>query len=284
MTRWKNSLRIKKPDPISLFVTQNGPYMRLNLPGFPNLRPAPVVSAKEDRHQMLQLIKDRMSRKNLVGKEQAINFIYQKHLNNLSPQTLCNYYSALSAFLCFVYQRGKTQLDQITREDIEAYIEARQDQGSKITTLHSHLINIHAFLQYLIDNDFMDPGVLRRKIRLRLPKTLPRAMDPVDVRQLLNEINKLRDRTMILVLLRTGLRIGELLKLKPMDVNLVDHKIYIYEGEKNRTGRTVCLSTDSHQALKDWMSVRNIDKEFLFYSSQRHNLGYTSCREMLKNT
>lgn len=282
MTKGKAPLRIPKPDPISLFVAQNGPYKRLSLPGFPNLRAAPVVSSKEDRRRMLQLIKERMSRKKLIGKEQAINFIHQKHLNNLSPPTLANYYSAISGFLCFVYQRGKSQLDQIIREDIEAYIEARQDQGFKVATLHCQLISIHAFLKYLIDNEFMDPGVLKRKIRLRLPKTLPRAMDPVDVQQLVSVIESLRDRAMILILLRTGLRIGELLKLRPMDVNLTDHKIYIYEGEKNRTGRTVCLSADSHHALKQWISIRNPDKEFLFYSSHRHNLGYTSCREIFK--
>ena len=55
MTRGKKALRVKKLDPISLFVVQNGPYMRLSLPGFPKLSPAPVVSSKDDRHRMLQL-------------------------------------------------------------------------------------------------------------------------------------------------------------------------------------------------------------------------------------
>ena len=38
---------------------------------------------------------------------------------------------------------------------------------------------------------------------------------------------------MILVLLRTGMRIGELLQLTMNDVRLAENKILIWEGEKN---------------------------------------------------
>jgi len=44
---------------------------------------------------------------------------------------------------------------------------------------------------------------------------------------------------MITVLLRTGMRIGELLGTKMQDLHLKDRRIDIYEGEKNRIGRVV---------------------------------------------
>ena len=58
---------------------------------------------------------------------------------------------------------------------------------------------------------------------------------------------------MILILLRTGMRIGELLTTKLVDVHLADKKILIYEGEKNRKGRAVCISEDACQALADFL-------------------------------
>ena len=62
-------------------------------------------------------------------------------------------------------------------------------------------------------------------------------MDPDDVRQFISGIDNPRDRAMIMVLLRTGMRIGELLNTKLNDLHLKDRKIDIYEEQ--RTGRVV---------------------------------------------
>ena len=58
---------------------------------------------------------------------------------------------------------------------------------------------------------------------------------------------------MILVLLRTGMRIGELLSTRVSDIHLKERRIEIYEGEKNRLGRVVYLSEDAvRAAVDDW--------------------------------
>jgi len=115
-----------------------------------------------------------------------------------------------------------------------------------------------------------------------MPDALPRAMDPVDVKRLLAVIDDVRDRAMILVLLRTGLRIGELLQLTMDDVRLVENKILIWEGEKNAIGRTVCLSQDAHDALCQWLYCRNPEIANVFYGRGRRSLGYTAASTMLR--
>jgi integrase/recombinase XerD len=102
---------------------------------------------------------------------------------------------------------------------------------------------------------------------LQLPERLPRAMDPEDLQKLLFVIEGSRDRAIILVLLRTGMRIGELLGTKVADVHIKERRIEIYEGEKNRLGRVVYLSDDAVRALKKWMGERNKWEEYLFHSS-----------------
>ena len=64
-------------------------------------------------------------------------------------------------------------------------------------------------------------------------KTLPHAIDPEDVSRLLFVIKKIRDKTLILLLLRTGMRIGELLHTRIDDIKLKERKIVILESEKN---------------------------------------------------
>jgi site-specific recombinase XerD len=58
---------------------------------------------------------------------------------------------------------------------------------------------------------------------------------------LLSVADNTRDRAMIAVLLRTGMRTGELLNLPVGEVNLKERSIEIYEAEKTRVGGVVYL-------------------------------------------
>jgi integrase/recombinase XerD len=108
-------------------------------------------------------------------------------------------------------------------------------------------------------------------------------MDPDDLRKLLSVIEDTRDRAMILVLLRTGMRIGELLNLKVMDVHLKERRIEIYEGEKNRLGRVVYLGDDVMSVLKAWVMMRDPHKESLFYATSKNAMSYSTARQIFAN-
>ena len=87
---------------------------------------------------------------------------------------------------------------------------------------------------------------------------------------------------MVLVLLRTGLRIGELLNTRISDIHLNDRKIDIYEGEKNRVGRVVYLSEDALRALKHWLKIRDPRQAFLFYASGHPTMSYSKARSLFE--
>jgi integrase/recombinase XerD len=95
------------------------------------------------------------------------------------------------------------------------------------------LCAVYAFVRFLIEKKAVSYELLERRIRLKLPDRLPRAINPVDLRQVLSVIDKVRDRVLILLLLRTGTRISELLNTKVHDVDLNNDRILIYEAEKN---------------------------------------------------
>ena len=40
---------------------------------------------------------------------------------------------------------------------------------------------VYAFLRYLVDREVVHPDLLKRKLRVKVPGALPRAMDPEDV-------------------------------------------------------------------------------------------------------
>jgi integrase len=76
------------------------------------------------------------------------------------------------------------------------------------------------------------------------------------------------------------MRIGELLGLKMIDLDVREKKIHIYEGEKNCLGRVVYLSDDALMALKLWLSKRKPVQEYLFYGLRAKQLCYTTARNI----
>jgi site-specific recombinase XerC len=141
----------------------------------------------------------------LSGKDQVEAYLRHLTLGNRRPRTLYSRFGAIILFLGLIRESGRTSLEAITRKDVEAFIEQEQDRGIKITTIRTRLVSVQAFLRYLLEEGIVSAELFSRRIRLQLPERLPRAMDPDDLRKLLSVIEDIRDRAMILVLLRTGL-------------------------------------------------------------------------------
>ncbi len=216
----------------------------------------------------------------LPGQEQAQTFLLHLYRRNCRPNTLRAYAGAIQLFLTFLHHNGKAHLKALTREDLEAFLEQEQDRGLKITTVKSRLGLVKAWVRFLVDREVVRPEVLARNITIKLPELLPRAMDPEDVKQLLAVVAKVRDRAMVLLLLRTGMRIGELLSTTVNDLNLKERKILIYQAEKTQVGRVVYFSDDAREALLAWLAERDPHQQQLFYGRGRDSLSYTAARVM----
>ena len=251
------------------------------------LPPDLLEQVKERHHRRLKsefhrrafdkLLK-KLSQTGIFGKEHIEDFLRHKYRRNCRANTLCNDYTAITLFMSFLKKCAKTTLEQIGREDLYAFIEHEQDRGLKISSVQNRVSSLQVFFKFLIEAEILNPEVLSQPIRLKVPKSLPRAMEPYDVSCLLAVLDDVRNRAMILLLLRTGMRIGELLNTKVIDVHLADKKIMIFEGEKNRKGRAVCFSNDADEALQAWLQQRDSKKDYLFYAQGRYSMSYNNAR------
>ena len=237
-----------------------------------------VYPAYTQEEKALHWALDRLAGWDLPGKEHIEEYFRSMYRRNFRPRTYGSALIAIYDFLSCVRASGKTCLEQITKSDIEAFIEHEQDRHLMLSTVRTKLHCVNAFLGYAIDAGVVRAEVLARRIRLKKPETLPRAMDPDDVKQFIFGIDNPRDRAMIMVLLRTGMRIGELLNTKMNDLHLKDRKIDIYEGEKNRQGRVVYLSDDAMDALNAWLKIRDVRPAFLFFAQGRRSMAYSTAR------
>jgi integrase/recombinase XerD len=234
--------------------------------------------ARADIDQILAKLSD----KGLIAKAHVEAYLHDMHRRNCRPNTIRTNSCSIMLFLAFVKQLGKIQLETITREDISVFIEHEQDRGLAPTSVHGRLRAVYAFLNFLIQADVLHPDLLKRKLRIKLPDALPRAIDPEDIKQLLSVLKDPRDRALILTLLRTGMRIGELLNTKIQDLNLNEQCIAIFEAQKNRVGRVVYLSKDAQAAIKKWLKIKRPQTDYLFYGRRSRPLCYEAARAIFK--
>jgi len=220
----------------------------------------------------------KLSRLELPAKEHFESYLRHKWRLNHKRSTLEGSFAAVKLFLELYGKSGKKDLKEIERADLEAFIEHVQDAGLKISTVRTKQACLIAFLHFLMEQDVISGSVLKRPIKLKLPDVLPRAMNPADVQKLLSVIDDIRDRALILLLLRTGMRIGEALGLRVNDLDLRDKKVHLFQGEKNSMGRVVYLSDDVLSALKRWLRQRDQNKEFIFYGNANRPVCYSTGR------
>lgn len=217
--------------------------------------------------------------KDLAGKGHLERHLRHKYRQHLAASTLRNTLCIVSSFLGFLEDAGG-RLEELTRGDLEGFIEHEQDRDLKASTVNARMKVVKAFVRFLIDQGVVDSEVLSRRLTIKVAEGLPRAIPPEDIRRLLGVIEDVRDRAMVMVLLRTGMRIGELLHTRVEDVLMEERKILIFEPQKNRLGRVVYLSDDAVEALQGWLERRDPQKVSLFYARGKEGMSYGTARKM----
>jgi site-specific recombinase XerD len=234
-------------------------------------------SAKR-RGRALDLAVRRLALMEFKGKEYVEEYVRCQHRSCCSPNTIRNSQQGLEAFIMYLQATGKSDLKEIERRDIEGFVEYEQDRGLKLSTVKTRLANVKAFLRFMAEKGLIGEEVFPWKLKIKLPEALPRAMEPEDVDRLLAALGSERDRAMIVLLLRTGMRIGELLNTRMVDVTMREQKILIYEAQKNHLGRVVYFSDDAKAALEKWLEKRDKQQELLFYGQKGKLLSYPAAR------
>ena len=239
------------------------------------------VRCPSKRRRALDRFSARIINSSLPGADLAVEYLQDKYRKNLAMSTIKEAGGTVLSFLIFLNETG-TNIFKVTRRDIGGFVEHEQDRDLKISSVRNHLRSVYTFVNFLVEQEILPPAIMYKKLRLKLPEVLPRAIPTEDVDAMLAAINKTRDRALILLLLRTGMRIGELLNVKVTDIILPERKILLYVGEKNYQGRVVYYCEDAERALREWLHTRDTQKEYLFYSPSRETLSYVAAWMVMK--
>jgi integrase len=114
------------------------------------------------------------------------------------------------------------------------------------------------------------PSKFKRKVKMpKIYREDEEPLDAPDIRQILLSCNNRRLKTLLLILAIGGMRIGEALAIRNMDVDLsvIPTKIHIRkEFSKTRVGRDIYISHEATQYLRQWLDwkYKNPNRERKF--------------------
>jgi len=176
---------------------------------------------------------------------------------NYSVHTVKNYINILGHFSAWI----EIPIERATSKETDAYLEHLLRRRKKPKTINCHFGCIHAFYDYLIEDEGMPfANPVKKKYRLRLPRPLPKHLRDAQVAALFKEINDARDRAMFMLMLRCGLRVEEVARLTADAIEYRSRQLYVFNG-KGSKDRVVYLSEDAKSALEEYMQKRRWSKE-----------------------
>ena len=176
---------------------------------------------------------------------------------NCSAHTLRNYLNILGRFHAWL----QVPLERATPKETDAYMEHLLRNRKKPKTINCHFSCIHAFYEYLIEDEQMTlTNPVKKHYRLRLPRPLPKHLRDEQVATLFSEISDPRDRAMFMLMLRCGLRVEEVARLTADAIEYRSKQLYVFNG-KGSKDRVVYLSEDALSALASYTEKRKWSKE-----------------------
>lgn len=180
----------------------------------------------------------------------------------LDRKTIIVYTGNIRKFLEFVEKRKKP-LTKIDKLDLRDYIvKKREEKGFTASTLRYNLAAISSLYDFLVFEGKVkfNPVIEVRKRYLSNYKNdgekhTYKLISIAEAAKMVNSCFDIRDKTMLLLLFKSGIRRNELLSLDLSDINFQDQSILL-KPKKKRTNRLVFFDDEAARYLKRWIEIR----------------------------
>ena len=157
----------------------------------------------------------------------------------LAANTLDSYGRDLEALLNFASTRG-APVDSLSRDDLEAFVRDRMAAGLAPRTVARLVACVRGFYRFLVRDGQIQIDPAGDLHAPRAWPALPKFLSIEEVDRLIDQPDAstplgIRDRALVELLYATGMRVSELVALRPADLNLqAGHLICLGKGSKER--------------------------------------------------
>lgn len=196
-------------------------------------------------------------------------------LRNLRPYTIKYYRNELSAFLTHLSEQGidltKLQPSDITEEHIKenVILYMRNYKGIRVVSINTRLRALRSFFNFLYKQKHIPKNPMEN---IKLLKDRKRVI-PTFTKEQLNKLFKqpdlktftgVRDYTIMMIFLETGMRVNELSGLTLADIRWEDNLLCVRNAKSYRE-RLVPIQKEMKNQLKKYIAIRGyVESDALF--------------------
>ena len=191
-------------------------------------------------------------------------FIEGLRVRSYSAATLDGRSRGLGVFFRFLSSRGMDDVREVTRELIREYQLWLSSQSWRTQTVHSRIIVVRMFFEYLEKTDaiLLNPcvGMILPKLEDRLPRNV---LTPAEARAVLDAPDTqtrqgIRDKAILELFYSTGIRLEEMIKLTIYDVDFRNGFVRVNQG-KFAKDRVVPMGRKASAYVKEYLQkVRSV--------------------------
>ena len=193
------------------------------------------------------------------------NFLKYLKDKNRANATIIAYAKDVSQLIDFVNKAGKVSPEEIEKEDLANFIKKLENEGYTPKSISRKINAIRTYFKSLKESGVVteDPSATLTHPKIEL--TPPRILSKMEYRALRDACRQgVRISAVVELLLQTGIRIGELRRLKLSDAEFGENdkpgRIRVAPWGKNPE-RFVPLNKSAQEALKKYLDVRPKSKD-----------------------
>ena len=190
--------------------------------------------------------------------------LYLHNMKKTSENTEMSYRRDLYKVQVFMENRGIGDVNNITKDDLNAYVESMEAQKFAASTISRNIASLKAFFHYLVKEEIVTEDIAEELKAPKIEKKIPEILTMDEVIRLLDQPKgdspkEIRDKAMLELLYATGIRVSE---IKFITVNSVKTG----EAEINCKGkmRRVFLPKQLCRMLKEYIRENNIKSGYVF--------------------
>lgn len=186
-------------------------------------------------------------------------FLSAKKIEGCSDKTIHYYQSSIVKLLKVLLKNIK----EICTNDIRCYLAEIQEKNnlSKVTIDNLRRI-FSSFFSWLEDEDYIAKSPVRRIHKVRTDTLVKEVLSDENIETLRDSCDEPRDLAMIDLLLSTGVRVGELVKMNRDDIDFQERQCKVF-GKGNKE-REVYFNARTKIHLQRYLESRTDDNPALF--------------------
>ncbi len=200
-------------------------------------------------------------------------------LRNYSHKTIKAYTSCLRSFVAYFRPRHPRDLHETDISNYLLYLLSEKGQASGTVN------QVFNALRLLYVDLYKKPFVIGTLPRPQKGRKLPDVLNDSEIQKLFQSVDNLKHRTMLMLAYASGLRVGELVRLKIEDIDGERGLIHIRNAKGMRDRFTVFPASLRGQLLSYWKEYNLGMTGWLFpgHTSNRH-LGERSIQAVLERS